>query len=181
MKTVIATTLALLLASPALAQPPAGAPGRAGAAPGRAGQPAAPPARRIDAALAREAVEAAIAACAAQNIRLSGAVVDAAGNPIFVLVPDGSSARTGDIALRKAITVTVTGRPSRETTTLAATDTALKARLDAPGSRLITFQGALPIMAGDTLVGAIAGSGGTGAQDEVCAQAGLDKIKDRVR
>jgi uncharacterized protein GlcG (DUF336 family) len=171
---LIATTLA---AGAAIAQPPPAAPPPAA---GR-GAPAGPPPRRIDTALAREAIEAAIASCAAQNIRLSGAVTDAAGNPILVLVPDGSSARTGDIALRKAITVTVTGKASRETNALAAADPALKAKLDAPGSRLITFQGALPIMAGDTLVGAIATSGGTGAQDEACTKVGLDKIQARVK
>lgn len=175
MKPVVIALAITTAAGAALAQPPAAPPAAAGRA------PAAPPARRIDAALAREAVETAIATCAAQNIRLSGAVVDAAGNPVFVYVPDGSAARTGDIATRKAITVTVTGKPSRETTALAAADPALKGKLDAPGSRLITFQGALPIMAGDVLVGAIAGSGGTGAQDEVCAKAGLDKIQARVK
>jgi uncharacterized protein GlcG (DUF336 family) len=175
-KTILLVIPVLLAAGASFAQPPAAPP-----APARAAAPAGPPPRRIESALAREAVEAAVAACAAQNVKLSGAVVDAAGNPIFVLVPDGSSNRTGDIALRKAITTTTTGKASSQTTALAAADPALKAKIDAPGSRLITFQGALPIMVGDTLVGAIAGSGGTSVQDEGCAKVGLDKIAARVK
>ena len=83
---------ATLATTPALAQqPPAAAPARQ------------PPARRPEIALAREAVDAAIAACLAQNLKVTGAVVDAAGHPLYVYVPDGHSARTGDIATQKRL------------------------------------------------------------------------------
>jgi uncharacterized protein GlcG (DUF336 family) len=173
---LVAIPLALVTATAALAQPPAAPP-----AAGRGGQPAAPPARRIEAALAREAVEAAIAACAAQSLRVSAAVSDAAGNPIYVFVPDGVGARTGDTAVRKNITVTTTGKAASQTAALAAADPVLEGKLAAPGSRLVRFGGAVPIMAGGTLVGAIGASGATAAQDETCAQAGLDKIAARVK
>lgn len=171
---VIAFSLAAIVAGAAAAQPPAAPPPAAGA-------PAAPPPRRIDAALAKEAAEAAIAHCTSQSLRVSAAVSDAAGNPVFVLVPDNAGARTGDTAVRKNITITTTGKAASQTAALAAADPALEAKLAAPGSRLVRFGGGVPIMAGTTLVGAIAASGATAAQDEVCAQAGLDKIKARVK
>ena len=99
---------ATMATMPAFAQqPPAAAPARQ------------PPARRPEIALAREAVDAAIAACVAQNLRVTGAVVDAAGNPLYVYVPDGYSARTGDIAIRKGITVVLTGKPATQTEALS--------------------------------------------------------------
>ncbi len=173
---LVAVPLALITATAALAQPPAAPP-----AAGRGGQPPAPPARRIETALAKDAVEAAIAACTAQNLRVSAAVSDAAGNPVYLLVPDGVNARTGDIVVRKNLTVVETGKAASQTAALAAANPALEAKLAAPGSRLVRFGGALPIMAGQTLVGAIAASGATAAQDEVCAKAGLDKIAARVK
>jgi uncharacterized protein GlcG (DUF336 family) len=45
--------------------------------------------------------------------------------------------------------------------------------------------GALPIMVGGEVIGAIGVSGAAGSpighQDEVCAQAGLDKISSRLK
>lgn len=46
--------------------------------------------------------------------------------------------------------------------------------------RLIVFPGGLPIMALDHHIGAIGVSGATGDQDEACAQAGIDAVKDML-
>jgi uncharacterized protein GlcG (DUF336 family) len=47
--------------------------------------------------------------------------------------------------------------------------------------RIRIFPGGLPIMIGNQLVGAIGVSGATGDQDEECAQAGLDAVKDMLK
>lgn len=169
---VAATLVApVLVAAPALAQtPPAATPAA----------PPAPPARRIEAALAKEAVEAAIAACTAQNLKISAVVSDAAGLPVYVFVPDGVRNGTGDTAIRKNITMAITGKPASETAALAAADPALEAKLVA-NPRTVRFPGGVPLKAGDTIVGFIAGSGATGAQDEACAKAGADKIASRIK
>jgi uncharacterized protein GlcG (DUF336 family) len=159
---------AAVLAAPAFAQPPT-----APATPP-------PPAKRIEAALAQEAVEAAIDACAAQNLKISAAVSDAAGLPIYVLVPDGVRNGTGDVAIRKNLTMAITGRPASETAALAAADPALEAKLVA-NPRTVRFPGGVPLKAGDDIVGFISGSGVTGAQDEACAKAGADKIAARIK
>jgi uncharacterized protein GlcG (DUF336 family) len=163
-----AATLATL---PAFAQQPPATP----APPARQ-----PPPRRPEIALAREAVDAAIAACAAQNLRVTGAVVDAAGNPLYVYVPDGYSARTGDIATRKGITVVITGKPASQTEALIKADPELAAKV-AANPRTVTFGGAVPLMVGDTLIGAIATSGASAEQDEACAKAGADKVAARLK
>jgi uncharacterized protein GlcG (DUF336 family) len=142
--------------------------------------PQTPPPRRIEAALAREAVEAAIAHCATQNLKVSAAVVDAGGNPIYVFVPDGVRNGTGDVAIRKGVTMSITGKAASETQALAAADAALEAKL-AGNPRTVRFPGGVPLKAGDTIVGFIAASGATGAQDEVCAKAGADKIAARIK
>jgi uncharacterized protein GlcG (DUF336 family) len=170
MKNTLATGLAVsfLLSSALSAQTPA-----------PATQPQ-PPARRIEAALAREAVEAAIAACTAQNLKISAAVSDAAGLPVYVFVPDGVRNGTGDTAIRKNITMSITGKPASETQALAAADPALEAKL-AANPRTVRFAGGVPLKAGDTIVGFIAASGATAAQDEACAKAGAEKIASRIK
>lgn len=160
---------ATMATMPAFAQqPPAATPARQ------------PPARRPQMALAVEAVEAAIAACTAQNLRVTGAVVDAAGNPLYVYVPDGYSARTGDIATRKGITVVLTGKPASQTEALAAADPALEAKLVA-NPRTVRFGGAVPLMVDGVLIGAIGASGASAEQDEACAKAGADKVASRLK
>ena len=54
-----------------------------------------------------------------------------------------------------------------------------------PGIELIpntaTFGGGLPIMSGGKHIGGIGVSGASADQDEVCAQAGLDAVKDELK
>ena len=102
---VLILALPLLVASTVGAQTPAATP-----APQQQ-----PQARRIESALAKEAVEAAIAACTAQNLKISAVVSDAAGLPVYLFVPDGTRAGTGDTAIRKNITMSITGKPASET------------------------------------------------------------------
>ena len=47
---------------------------------------------------------------------------------------------------------------------------------------VIAFPGGLPISTADNVqIGAIGVSGGTGDQDEMCAQAGIDAAKDSLK
>jgi uncharacterized protein GlcG (DUF336 family) len=47
---------------------------------------------------------------------------------------------------------------------------------------IIAFAGGLPIMTeGKVHIGGIGVSGGTSDQDETCAQAGLDAVKDSLK
>jgi uncharacterized protein GlcG (DUF336 family) len=47
---------------------------------------------------------------------------------------------------------------------------------------MFVMEGAVPLMVGSEVIGAIGASGAAGGdQDEVCAIAGLNKIKDRLK
>ncbi len=47
---------------------------------------------------------------------------------------------------------------------------------------IIAFAGGLPIMTADNVhIGGIGVSGGTADQDETCAQAGIDSVKDALK
>jgi glc operon protein GlcG len=47
---------------------------------------------------------------------------------------------------------------------------------------IVAFAGGLPIMAEDKVhIGGTGVSGGTSDQDEICAQAGIDAVKDSLK
>jgi uncharacterized protein GlcG (DUF336 family) len=149
------------------------------------GQPPAPPARGLEMALALEATQAAVAACLADGIKGSAAVVDSAGVVRMLVSADGSSKNSAELSPKKAIVAIQMKKPTSEVQAEMEKDAALKAKLEADKS-LFPRAGALPIMAGNDLIGAIGFGGanqsqGGGTKDEACAKAGLDKIRARVK
>ena len=137
-------------------------------------------AHRIPAALALEAVGAAVEACKAQGWAEAAVVVDASGVSQAVLRGDGAGSHTLDSAFDKAYTSASFKVPSA----------AIAERLLAnPASaqlgllpHVLLLGGGLPIKMGDEVVGAIGAGGAPGAdKDEACAKAGIDKIADRLK
>jgi uncharacterized protein GlcG (DUF336 family) len=135
---------------------------------------------RIPAALAMEAAQAAVAACAAQNYHETADVVDADGVSIAVLRGDGTGAHTLDSAHHKAYTAA-----SFKSDTLALFERA-KGENGIGGlaklPHVMFFGGGVPIKLGDELIGAIGAAGAPGGKlDDACARAGIDKIADRLK
>jgi uncharacterized protein GlcG (DUF336 family) len=135
---------------------------------------------RIPAALAMEAAEEAVAACARENYHETADVVDADGVSIAVLRGDGTGAHTLDSAHAKAFTAA-----SFKADTLALSERA-KGENGIGGlaklPNVMFFGGGVPIKLGDELIGAIGAAGAPGAKlDDGCARAGLDKIRDRLK
>lgn len=131
---------------------------------------------RISAALANEAVGAAVAACAAQGYRETAVVVDADGVTQAVLRGDGTGAHTLDSAHDKAFT-----SASFKTDTLAIASRAAEP-LFSKLPHLLLVGGGVAIKAGDEIVGAIGAAGAPGGNlDDGCAKAGLAKIADRLK
>jgi uncharacterized protein GlcG (DUF336 family) len=131
-------------------------------------------------ALAQEAASAAVSACAAQNYRESVAVVDADGVVRVTLRGDGAGSHTLNSAFRKAFTAATFNRPT------SAWKDAIAGNPEAGSMQhidnILMAGGGVPIRVGDQLVGAIGAAGAPGFEkDEACAQAGVDKIKDRLR
>lgn len=144
--------------------------------------PRPPRERGIPTALAIEAATAANAACQGNMYRTTTLVTDSAGVPIVVISNDGAAAITQRIAMTKAQAVLKYKTSSGEVVAKAAKDTALAAEIKANPLIETARPGAYPIHAGSDLVAIISVSGAPGGdKDEVCAQVGIDKIKDRVK
>ena len=114
---------------------------------------------------------------------LNIAIVDDGGNLKVFRRMDNSFLMSIDIALLKANTAAGLPFPTRVVGELAFGKDGQPGRVpgiaDIPG--VAAFPGGLPIMTSDGQhIGAIGVSGATGDQDEECAQAGIDAVKDML-
>src|SRR3954463_6019004 len=94
-------------------------------------QPAAPPARAPDMALALEAAQAAVAKCAADNVKAGASIVDSAGVLRIMVSADGASKGAVESSTRKAFTAATLKAATLDVFKKMETDAALKAKLDA--------------------------------------------------
>ena len=135
---------------------------------------------RIPAALAVEATNETVAACARQGYRETAVVLDADGAIIVALRGDGAGIHTLDSAHDKAYTSV-----SFKNDTLALAERAKGEDSIAPLAKLphvMFFGGGVVIKLGDEVIGSIGASGAPGAKlDDGCAHAGLDKIRDQLK
>lgn len=157
--------IALLLAVPAAAQV------QRGAAP-------------LPLALAIEAAQGAIAACAAQGWPVSVSIVDPSGVVRLQARGDHSTIHTENTSFRKAYTVVTLG-PIFGFDTSAAFAQQLAAN---PGASALTtipnvvaLAGGVAMKRGDEIIAAIGVGGAPGGdKDEACARAGLARIAARL-
>jgi uncharacterized protein GlcG (DUF336 family) len=131
-------------------------------------------------ALALEAATTAVAECNKLGHHITVQVSDAVGEPVVLLSGDGAGMRSLRLMKPKPVSVYKHKVASSKARELAKTDPELADLIK--GDTAIGFGGALPILVGSELVGVITVSGTpTGTMDEVCGQAGLDKIAGRIR
>jgi uncharacterized protein GlcG (DUF336 family) len=132
--------------------------------------------------LAIEAARSAVQSCAASGYRIGVAVIDAAGEARAMLSADGADGSHVFVAMRKALAALAFNMPSSAVSARIAGDQALLARVT---PAMFIAAGALPIKAGDEVIGAIGASGAGGAvlgqQDETCALAGLNRTRSRLK
>jgi len=135
---------------------------------------------RIAAALANEAVGAAVAACGQKGYAVSAVLVDVDGVRQAMERGDNAGIHTIDGAQDKAFTAA----------SLKTDTSAIEARFKtiptpsilAKLPHLILSAGGLVIKIGDEVIGAMGVSGAPGGEkDEACGHAGLDMIKDRLK
>lgn len=124
---------------------------------------------------AERALQAALAKAKEMNITVSVAVVDDKGFPVALARMSGARAFTSDVAVGKAKASALFGDTSGR---LAERMPAAIAQAvnQATGGRAIFWQGAVPLKAGDAVVGAIGASGSTSENDEIVSQAGADAL-----
>jgi uncharacterized protein GlcG (DUF336 family) len=134
--------------------------------------------KNISLTMAQAIANAALTQCQSMGYKVSVAVVDHGGLTIVMLRGDGAGLHTPEGAERKAYTARTFGSPSAAFA---------KRMLDDPGSvgsrqytRVLALGGGLPIKAGNEVVGAVGVSGSPG-KDDVCSQAGIDKVADQLK
>lgn len=127
--------------------------------------------RAISAEAASTAVRAAVAHAEALGIRVNVAVTDASGVLMAFLRMPGAFLHSVDIAIDKAYTAAGFGLSTAAWPGMLAADEPLRAITHRP--RLVAFGGGLPMREAGVLIGGIGVSGGSAAQDEECARAGL--------
>lgn len=118
------------------------------------------------------------------NWKMNVSVVDNGANEVFFERQDGAFLGSSEIARHKAQTSAHFPFPTRMVEQLAygkdLKGGSLPGIAQVPG--IIAFAGGLPIITEDKVqIGAVGVSGGTADQDETCAQAGLDAIKDALK
>ncbi len=135
--------------------------------------------KNITLPLAMEAAAEAVASCAKGNYAVTATVVDRAGQIRAQLRADTAGPHTNDTSRRKAFM----SATMRTTSGQIAENVAKN-----PGAAgvaqitdFIMLAGGVPIRSGNEVVGAIGVGGAPGGNlDEACANAGIEKIKDRL-
>lgn len=141
----------------------------------------APRVHGIPAALAVEAAQAAQAFCAQHGNSTTALVVDQAGLPIAMLSANGAGALGQRLVTAKANIAAKLKMPSGEAAKRYKSEDAILFQLATDPAMGIPLPGGLPISMHGEAAGAIAVSGASkDVNDEQCAEAGLDRIKDRL-
>ena len=136
---------------------------------------------RIPAALALEAVGQAVATCAQRGFFETAVLVDADGVRQALLRGDGSGPHSLDSAFSKAYT-SATMRTNTEAVVERAKTDPVVINILAKMPNMLLDGGGVVIRINGEVIGAIAASGAPdGKIDEACAQAGLDRIMDRLQ
>jgi len=133
----------------------------------------------LSSAMALTMAETAIATCKANGYNVSAHVVGRTGEVIVAMRGDGTGPHTLENSFKKAYTARAFRRSSGDFgDSLKDNYTAGALHL----SNIVTARGALPITAGEEVIGAIGVSGAPGGEkDEACAKAGIDKVSDDLK
>ena len=123
----------------------------------------------VTVATAKKIAAGAIKECDANKWPMAIAVVDTHGTLVYYEKMDNTELGSARVALDKAASAALYKRPTRDFFDVTAKSGPYM--LTVPG--VMAAPGGVPIFSDGKVVGAVAASGGTGAQDEQCAKAGL--------
>ena len=142
-----------------------------------AAQPDLLPVRQISMELARDIAMGAIEACRKDGYTVSAVVLDRAGNVQAALRDSLAARHTLEIAERKAGMSIMSGSDPGE---FRAARGDIRPELNHIDG-LIVMDGALPIRAAGSLIGAVGVSGAPGGEkDAACAASALKKVEERL-
>ena len=130
--------------------------------------------------LAHAMAQAALEKCRSDGYHVSVTVLDRDGLVKVVFHDDGSGPHTIVTSRRKAFTSVTFRQPSADWAKRVLTEPAVAGLKDTEGT--IALGGGLPIKAGNEVIGAIGVSGAPGGEkDEACANAGIQKLADKLK
>ncbi|GAU81422.1 heme-binding protein [Bosea sp. BIWAKO-01] len=136
--------------------------------------------RNMPLAIAQELAQATVEACAAKNFNVTATVVDRAGLVRAMLRADRAGPHTVEASRAKAFT-----SASARNATSAIAEGAEKnpaARHLASIEGFLLLGGGVPVKVGDEVIGAVGVGGAPGGHlDEECANAGIEKVKAKLR
>jgi uncharacterized protein GlcG (DUF336 family) len=135
--------------------------------------------KALSAPIALSIAQTAYESCLQQGYNVSVTVVGLEGQPIVALRGDNTSPHTIENSLRKAYTARTFRVPSGEfAQRVKDNPTTGQVHL----ANVVAAQGALPIKAGDVVIGGVGVSGAPGGEkDEACAKTAIDKIADQLK
>jgi uncharacterized protein GlcG (DUF336 family) len=133
----------------------------------------------LSANIAVAIAETAIATCTANGFRVSATVVGRNGEVIVQIRGDGTGPHTMENSFKKAFTSRTFRIPSGEMEDRLKKNPQMGAQYL---TGFTTARGALPIMVGEDVIGAVGVSGAPGGdKDEACVKAALDKVADQLK
>ncbi|OSP53989.1 heme-binding protein [Pseudoruegeria sp. SK021] len=104
------------------------------------------------------------------------AITDEGGNLIAFERMDGGKVSSTTIAIDKSFTASAAKKPTHEYGAASQPGAPAYGIASAIGGRLMVVGGGLPVIVNGAVVGGIGVSSGTPAQDQSCAQAGIDAL-----
>lgn len=110
------------------------------------------------------------------GIKINVAVTDSSGVLMAFLRMPGAFLHSIDISIDKAYTAASFGFPTSQWMSIIKDDPALREGI-VQRERLVIFGGGVPIHIDSDLIGGVGVSGGSAEEDEICALAGISKIK----
>jgi uncharacterized protein GlcG (DUF336 family) len=134
--------------------------------------------KNISLAMAQTIANAALEKCQSMGYKVSVTVIDRAGLAIVMLRGDGAGLHSPEGSDRKAYTARTYRAPSANFAKRVQTDPGYAPAMQY--TRVLALGGGLPIKAGNEVVGAVGVSGSPG-KDDVCSQAGIDKVADQLK
>ena len=134
--------------------------------------------KNVSLAMAQTIANAAAEKCQSMGYKISVTVLDRAGLQIVMLRSDGAGLHTPEGADRKAYTARTYGSPSANFAKRVQSDPGYAPAMQY--TRVLALGGGLPIKVGNEVIGAVGVSGSPG-KDDVCSQAGLDKVADQLK
>jgi len=134
--------------------------------------------KTVSLAMAQTIANAALAQCQSMGFKVSVVVIDREGLQLVMLRGDGAGLHTPEGADRKAYTARAYSAPSASFAKRVTTETNYAPAIQY--SRMLALGGGLPIKVGNEVIGAVGVSGSPG-KDEVCSQAGIDKVAEQLK